>query len=242
VTRGSVALAFALTLVLAAPARAQLLSLFPERSARDRQAALDGLDTWHPRVVLGRWRPYGLEAQVQELELSAAPGGLELDVLATRQDWGPLGAWTLRAGALRRLSKGLALGLSWRGERVDGGRGATALQLDAALGERPRCVLSTRLLASHGGALRSPAAQLGLSVAESGWILRLWRNQSGPEGVEEGLALERALGPLALGLEGQWPGWQALALRVDAGRVALRLEERLHPALGTSHGLRLLLR
>ncbi|MCB9516828.1 MAG: hypothetical protein H6693_11590 [Candidatus Latescibacteria bacterium] len=231
-----------LALALATPARAQLLSLYPERSPRELQASLDGLGPWTPRVLFGQWRPYGLDARVQELGLAAAAAGLELDVLATRQDWGPLGAWSLRAGARRRLAGGLALGLAWSGERIDGGRGSAALRLEAALGRRPRCVLSARLLGPRGPAPRSAAAQLGLSVAEAGWILRLWRRQAGPDGAEEGLALERGVGALALGLESQWPGWQAVAVRVDGGRIALRLEERFHPALGTSHGLRLLLR
>lgn len=226
----------------AGPARGQLLSLYPERSARDQQAALDGLSSWRPRLVLGMWRPYGLPVRIQELELAASARGQELNLFVARQDWGPLRAWRLRGSVRRRPSPGLTLGLTWTGERVDGGRGASSLSLDAALGGRPVLVLSARLLGPSSPSPRSPAARLGLSLAEAGWILRLWRRQAGPDGVEEGLALERSHGPLTLGLMGQWPGWQALALRLDAGRLAVRLEERIHPALGLSHGLRLLLR
>ncbi len=226
------------------PGRAQLFSLYPERSPRDLQAALDGLGPWRPRLALGQWRPYGLPAVVQELELAARPGGLQLALAASRQDWGPIGAWRLGLRALRPLGEGLSLGLAWSGERLDAGAGAQGLELLAALGRRPVLCLSARLLGQPGPGLaaRSAGAQIGLSLAEGDWILRLWRRPGGPAGAEEGLALERRLGPLELGLQANWPGWQGLGLRYGGERWGLALEERFHAELGASHGLRLLLR
>ncbi|MCB9512743.1 MAG: hypothetical protein H6694_00255 [Candidatus Latescibacteria bacterium] len=162
-----------LALALATPARAQLLSLYPERSPRELQASLDGLGPWTPRVLFGQWRPYGLDARVQELGLAAAAAGLELDVLATRQDWGPLGAWSLRAGgaAASRGRAGAGAGLERRAHRRRPG-GSAALRLEAALGRRPRCVLSARLLgprgparAQRGGAARPERRRGGVDPA-----------------------------------------------------------------------------
>ena len=231
-------------LAVAAPSRAQLLSLYPERSPRDLQAALDGLGPERPRLALGQWRPYGLPAVVQQLDLTAGPGGLQLALAASRQDWGPVGAWRLGLRALRPLGESLSLGLAWSGERLDEGAGAQGLELLAALGRRPVLCLSTRLIGQPGPGLaaRSAGAQIGLSLAEGDWILRVWRCPGGPTGAEEGLALERRLGPLELGLQANWPGWQGLSLRYGGKRWGLALEERFHAELGASHGLHLLLR
>jgi len=227
-----------------APGLAQLLSLYPERSPRDQQAALDGLDPWRPRLSLGQWRPYGLPAVVQAVELEAAPGGLRLALAASRQDWGPIGAWQLGLRALQPFGEGLALGLAWNGERLDEGVAASGLELLAALGLRPVLCVSTRLVGQPGPGLaaRSAGTQLGLSLAEGDWILRVWRRPGGPGGAEEGLALERRLGPLELGLQANWPGWQGLGLRYGGEHWGLALEERFHAELGASHGLHLLLR
>ena len=228
----------------AGPSAAQLFSLYPERSPRDLQAALDGLGPWRPRLSLGQWRPYGLPAVVQELDLEVAPAGLRLALAASRQDWGPVGAWRLGLHASRPLVDGLTLGLAWSGERLDAGAAAQSLELLAALGYRPVLALSTRLAGQPGPGLapRSASTQVGLSLAEGDWVLRVWRRPGAPSGVEDGLALERRLGPLELGLQASWPGWQGFGLRYGGERWGLALEERFHAELGASHGLRLLLR
>jgi hypothetical protein len=233
-----------MSLLEAAPGAAQLFSLYPTRSPRELQAALDGLGAWQPRLRLGQWRPYGLPVTVQELELGLAPGAYRLDLAAAYQDWGPLGAWQLGLRASRPLAEGLVLGLAWSAEHLDGGASAQGVDLLAALGRRPVLCLSTRLLgqAGPGLAARSAATQIGLSLAEGDWVLRLWRRPGSPAGAEEGLALERRLGPLALGLEASWPGWQGFGLSYGGERWGLALEERFHAELGASHGLRLLLR
>ncbi|MBM4116490.1 hypothetical protein FJ251_01930 [bacterium] len=243
--RPALALAALLALALGArPARAQLFSLFPERSPRDAQAALDGLAPWQPRLLLGSWRPHGLPATVHELELAAAPGGFRLALAASRQDWGPVGAWRLGARALRPLGSGLVLGLAAGSEQLDAGRAAGELSLLAALGRRPVLSLSARLAGAPGPGLapRSAGTQLGLSLAEGPWTLRLWRRPGGPLGAEDGLSLERRQGPLEIALLANWPGWQGLALRWGGERWGLAVEERFHAELGASHGLRFLVR
>lgn len=242
---GRIALAALLLLALAAGgARAQLFSLYPERSPRDLQAALDGLAPWRPRLLLGSWRPHGLPALVHEGELALGPAGLRVALAASRQDWGPLGAWRLSGRALKPLGPSLVLGLGWSGERLDAGRAASEVALLAAVGRRPVLSLSTRLSGSPGAGLapRTAGTQLGLSLAEGPWTLRLWRRPGGPAGAEDGLAIERRQGPFELALLANWPGWQGLGLRWGGERWGIAVEERFHPELGPSHGLRFLVR
>lgn len=236
--------AWLLVALTAGVAAAQLFSLYPERSPRDQQATLDGLAPWQPRLSLGSWQPHGLPVLVHEAELALAPGGLRVAIAACRQEWGPLGAWRLGARALRPLGPGLVLGLGWSGERLDAGRAAGELDLLVALGRRPVLSLSTRLSGSPGAGLapRTAGTQLGLSLAEGPWTLRLWRRPGGPAGAEDGLAIERRQGPFELALIANWPGWQGLGLRWGGERWGLAIEERFHPELGPSHGLRFLVR
>ncbi len=224
-----------LLLVATETASASTLSLYPERSERDLLAAIDGRETWRPRVVLGHWRPYALPGvSLETLTLSSSFGSLSLSVGAAREEWGVFGAWRLRGSLIARRAA-LRLGLAAELDGIRGGGQSRGIHLLASGGEP--LSISLRLPLASTPFARAASGLVGVAWSIEGWTLRGWR---GGDGL--GLALARGLGPLELELIARRESWQGFALSYRRRRWSLRFEERLHAWLGASHGLRLSLR
>ncbi len=220
-------------LLLALATGAGALSLYPDRSERDRLVELDGLEPRQARLVLSHWRPYGLPGvSLESLTLKASIKGLGMELGAVQEDWGVIRSWRLRGSLLAQGSL-LRLGIAGSRAVLVGGRSAGKLDLLASSGVLT--VLSLRL--PLAGEKKRNASRLGLSRRFGAWTLRIWTH-----GNREGIALAWRAGPLGLEWLGEGESWQGLAVEYGRGHWTLRLEERLHPWLGASHGLRLGLR
>lgn len=229
------ALLSGLLVAWAACAGAATLSLYPDRSERDLLAAIDGHETWRSRVELGHWRPYGLpDVSLETLRASVSAGRLDLALGAVREEWGVLGAWRLR-GRLLVDAGVLRLGLGLGVEGIRGAGRARELRLLISAGSSPSFSMLLPLGPTQRGGEGS--GLLGAAWGQGDWVLRLWRGDDGP-----GLALTRGIGPLELELLARGESWQGFALSYRRRHWSLRFEERLHPWLGASHGLRLSLR
>jgi hypothetical protein len=219
--------------ILACAANAGAFSLYPDRSGRDLLAELDGLTSRPRRLVLSRWQPYGLPGvSLESLSLRASVKRLELTAAAVQENWGVIRAWRLRSSLLYR---GNQLRLGFDGARVNLRDGRSEGRLELLVASGSETVLSLRL--PLVGAPDEGASHLGLSRRFGAWTLRVWTHRR-----REGIALAWQGGPLGLEWLGEGESWQGLALDYGRGRWFLRLEERLHPWLGASHGLRLGLR
>lgn len=224
-----------LLLALLAARAADGLSLYPDRSGRDHLAALDEREAWRPRLRLSRWQPYGLPG-VALSGLALAHGGPRLrgELELIREDWDLLAAWRLRGRLLARAGAVARLGLDWERQALDGRPGEQEAHLLVAVAAPVGLVLRLGLARWPTGAPAAPPSLFGLNLRGVNWGLRLWREEAA-----EGVSLSWRRGGLELELIALAPGWQGLALRFGASGWRLVVEERRHPWLGGSHGLRL---
>ncbi len=207
-------------------------SLYPCRSGRDLLAEVDGLVSYRRRLHLSRWQPYGLPGvSLETLTLRVSMKRLDLELGAVQEDWGPIRAWRMRASLLHRGDR-LRLGFAGTRASLVGGRNQESLDLLVSSGNRT--VLSLRL--PLAGETEEDVSPLGLSRRFGAWTLRAWTHRG-----REGIALAWRAGLLELEWIGEGESWQGLALEYGRERWSLRLEERLHPWLGASHGLHLAL-
>ncbi len=225
------AILFLLSAIFAAESGA--FSLYPCRSGRDLLAEIDGQVLHRRRLQLSRWQPYGLPGvSLETLTMCVSMKRLDLELGAVQEDWGPIRAWRMRASLLHRGDR-LRMGLAGSRVSLAGGRSRNGLDLLASSGSRT--VLSLRL--PLVGETEDDASHLGLSRRFGSWTLRAWTHRG-----REGIALAWRAGPLELEWIGEGESWQGLAMEYGREHWSLRLEERLHPWLGASHGLRLALR
>ncbi len=234
----------ALPLVLLAmwstAAQADGLSLFPARDPAALLSAFDGAGSSEPRLALAQWRPYGLSGvDVLVATGSLGLGPLRVSAAYEEQDWGVLRGRCVRLGLHAAAGEALRLGLEVERESLAGAPALSDLRLLLSGGGALRLALRYRL-----GEGATPAGDerglVGLALHRGAWTLRLFRGLGARTNLEEGVALDWERGPFTLRLLAGPAPWQGIELRLRRGRWGMAFRSRLHPALGSSHGVGLL--